>query len=158
MFNIVLVAPEIPQNTGNIGRLCVCTGSRLHLIEPLGFSLEQSQLRRAGLDYWPHLGYELHSGWNRFLAREKPARMIFLSTRGQRSVYDFSFRPADFLVFGNEGSGLPDPFYQRYADSLYRLPMPGQHCRSLNLANAVGIVLYEALRQANNWGMGRGTG
>ncbi len=151
MFNIVLVTPEIPQNTGNIGRLCVSTDSRLHLIEPLGFSLDQSQLRRAGLDYWPHLQVTVYPEWENFQEKGPKRRMIFLSTHGERSVYEHSFQLGDTLVFGNESRGLPNDFYSRYRDRLYRLPMPGRHCRSLNLANTVAAVLYEALRQVHGW-------
>ncbi len=151
-MNIVLIAPEIPQNTGNIGRLCVATESQLHLIEPLGFSLAESRLRRAGLDYWPHLSLTVHADWDGFLRKSQPRRMIFLSTHGRNSFYDWSFESEDFLVFGNEGHGLPGIFYERYRDLLYRLPMPGRHSRSLNLANTVGIVLYEGLRQTEGWG------
>jgi tRNA (cytidine/uridine-2'-O-)-methyltransferase len=151
MFNIVLIHPEIPQNTGNIGRLCVNNACRLHLIEPLGFSLDEAQVRRAGLDYWPHLDVSVHPGWEAFLASEHPARMMMASTRGKRSVYDFAFMKDDYIIFGSEGHGFPDAFYRRYAGSLYRIPMLGDHCRSLNLANAVGIVLYEGLRQVNGW-------
>ena len=151
-LNIVLIAPEIPQNTGNIGRLCVSTATRLHLIHPLGFSLEESQLRRAGLDYWPHLDLRVHDDWDAFLRACNPPRMIFASTKGSKSVFDVSYEDGDFLVFGNEGGGLPDELYVRYADSLRKIPMPGQHARSLNLANSVAIVLYEALRQVKGWG------
>lgn len=151
MFNIVLVAPEIPQNTGNIGRLCVCTDSRLHLIEPLGFSLDQSRLRRAGLDYWPRLNLSVHPDWDCFCQKAPSRRMVLLSTHGQRSVFDWRFQAGDILVFGNEGHGLPHFFHDRYHDLLHYLPMPGPHSRSLNLANAVGIVLYEGLRQTKGW-------
>ncbi len=146
-FHVVLVAPEIPQNTGTIGRLCVCTGARLHLVKPLGFLLDEASVRRAGLDYWPHLDLRVHEDWDAFLADAKPERMLFASTKGGRSLYGFKFRPGDFLVFGNEGHGLPDAFYERYGDGLYVIPMPGAHARSHNLANAASIVLYEALRQ-----------
>ena len=146
-FHIVLVAPEIPQNTGTIGRLCVCTGARLHLIRPLGFSLDEASVRRAGLDYWPHLDLCVHDDWEAFLAAAQPARLLFASTKGGRSLYKFQFRPGDFLVFGNEGHGLPEALYERYSDSLYIIPMPGGHARSHNLANAAAIVLYEGLRQ-----------
>ncbi len=151
MFNIVLVHPEIPQNTGNIGRLCVNNDCTLHLVKPLGFSLDSAQVRRAGLDYWPHLKLRIHEDWNAFLAGERPARMLMSSTHGTRSIYDFAFLPGDYIVFGSEGHGLPDDFYRRYAGSLYRLPMLGDKNRSLNLANAAGIVLYEGLRQVCNW-------
>ena len=149
MFHIVLVAPEIPQNTGTIGRLCVCTDAVLHLVRPLGFSLAESRIRRAGLDYWKFLDLRVHETWSDFLAAARPERMVFASTKGGRSVYECAFAAGDYLVFGNETSGLPPSFYSRYADSLYLIPMPGQHARSHNLANAVSIVLYEALRQAD---------
>ncbi len=146
-LHVVLVAPEIPQNTGNIGRLCVCTGARLHLVRPLGFSLEASRLRRAGLDYWKYLDLAVHDDWADYLHAARPQRMIFASTKARRSLFAVRFQPGDHLVFGNETGGLPPEFYSRYRDRLARLPMPGKHARSLNLANAVAIALYEALRQ-----------
>lgn len=150
LFHVVLVAPEIPQNTGTIGRLCVCTDAVLHLVKPLGFSLDESRIRRAGLDYWRFLDLRVHETWPDFLAAARPQRMVFASTKASRTVYDWSFSPGDYLVFGNETSGLPPSFYSRYADSLYQIPMPGRHARSHNLANAVSIVLYEALRQSTH--------
>ena len=146
-FHIVLVAPEIPQNTGTIGRLCVSTDTSLHLIKPLGFSLEDKFLRRAGLDYWEHLAPSVYENWEEFLERNPGAELHFLSTRGERSYWDVPYRPGDYLVFGRESSGLPPEFYNRYRDRLYRIPMPDKFHRSLNLANAASIVLYEALRQ-----------
>lgn len=146
-LHVVLVAPEIPQNTGTIGRLCVCTGAHLHLIRPLGFSLDEAHVRRAGLDYWPYLDLHVHDTWDEFLAEARPERMVFASTKGGRALYDRRFQPGEFLVFGNETAGLPPDFYRRYADALYVIPMPGPHARSHNLANAVSIVVYEALRQ-----------
>lgn len=147
-FNIVLVAPEIPQNTGTIGRLCVCTDSALHLIKPLGFSLDETHLKRAGLDYWPFLNITVYEDWNDFLTRNNsPQRLIFCSTKTTRSLYDHAFEPGDWLVFGNEGHGLPPQFYTNYEDKLFTIPMPGEHARSHNLANSVSIALYEALRQ-----------
>ena len=146
-FHIVLVAPEIPQNTGTIGRLCVCTGAHLHLIRPLGFSLDEAHVRRAGLDYWPHLELHVYDSWPEFLSQHRPVRLFFASTKGEPSFFSYRFQAGDCLVFGNETSGLPAEFYQRYHDSLYTIPMPGPHARSHNLANAVSIVLYEALRQ-----------
>ncbi len=148
MLNIVLVAPEIPQNTGTIGRLCVCTDARLHLIRPLGFSLDESRIRRAGLDYWRFLDLTVHDDWRGFLSAEEPERMHLVSTKGARSVYDCRYRPDDYLVFGSESSGLPADMHERYREILLHIPMPGRHARSHNLANAVSIVLYEALRQA----------
>lgn len=147
MFHVVLVAPEIPQNTGTIGRLCVCTEARLHLVRPLAFSLDEARIRRAGLDYWPYLDLQVHDTWDDFLAAGRPTRLFFCTTKTSRSLYDVRFVEGDTLVFGNESSGLPAPFYERYRDDLLTIPMPGAHARSHNLANAVSIVLYEALRQ-----------
>lgn len=147
LFNIVLVAPEIPQNTGTIGRLCVCTGARLHLIEPLGFTIDDAHLRRAGLDYWPFLDWRRHSGWEEFLAAEKPEHLVFLSSKTADSFFDYAVHPGEYLVFGNEQHGLPPEFYTRYAAQLRTLPMPGPHARCHNLANAAAITLYESLRQ-----------
>ena len=146
-FNLVLVAPEIQQNTGTIGRLCVCTDSRLHLIKPLGFSLDESRIRRAGLDYWPYLDVQVYEDWEDFLARNQPQHLAFLSTKATVSLYDKQFVPGDWLVFGNETSGLPPAFYERYQRDLFLIPMTGQHMRSHNLANAASIALYEAMRQ-----------
>ncbi|NOY81967.1 MAG: tRNA (cytidine(34)-2'-O)-methyltransferase [Kiritimatiellaeota bacterium] len=148
-FHIVLIAPEIPQNTGTIGRLCVCTGARLHLVRPLGFSLDASKVRRAGLDYWQYLDLAVHDDWESFLKATCPERLVFLSTKTSRNVYTCRFRSGDCLIFGNETRGLPPNFYSRYAGELWTLPMPGVHARSHNLANAAAIVLYEALRQTH---------
>jgi len=149
MFHVVLVAPEIPQNTGTIGRLCVCTDARLHLIRPLAFSLDESRIRRAGLDYWRFLDLHVHEDWPAFIAAAAPPpeRMFFLTTKSERSVFGSNFAAGDYLVFGNETSGFPPAFYRDYADRLFTIPMPGRHARSHNLANAAAIVLYEALRQ-----------
>lgn len=146
-LNIVLVHPEIPHNTGAIGRLCVGLDVRLHLVRPLGFALRDSNLRRAGLDYWEHLRLSVHDSWDSFLADEKPARLFFASTRGKPSCYDLRFQDGDYVAFGSETSGLPSDFYNRYADAVFRIPMPGEHARSINLANAAAIVMYEAFRQ-----------
>lgn len=146
-INIVLIAPEIPQNTGAIGRLCVCLDATLHLIEPLGFQLDEASLRRAGLDYWQYLHYCVYGNWPEFLAMRQPRRLFFASTYGVTPYYDFQFQENDFLIFGNETGGLPGEFYDRYRGQLYQIPMPGVHARSHNLANAVAIVAYEAYRQ-----------
>ncbi len=146
-FSIVLLRPEIPHNTGAIGRLCVGLGVRLDLVRPLGFHLNDKSIARAGLDYWPHLEKVVHDTWEEYLAVQKPKRLVFLSTRGTKSLYDCRFADGDALVFGNESSGLPKPFYERYADSLFRIPMPGPNARSINLANAVSIAAYECFRQ-----------
>ncbi len=146
-IHIVLICPEIPHNTGAIGRLCVDLDCPLHLVRPLGFALTSSWVRRAGLDYWAHLDLHLHDNWDAFLARARPTRLFFASTRGRRSLYDCSFASGDALVFGNESAGLPEAFYAQYGADLFQIPMPGPHARSLNLANAVAVVAYEALRQ-----------
>ena len=147
-FNIVLVAPEIPQNTGTIGRLAVAADVSLHLIDPLGFSLEDKYLKRAGMDYWRHLDLHRYASWERFLEENGfPERLFFFSTRGSVRYWETSYREHDYLVFGRESAGLPPEFYTRYAEKLRLIPMPGRFNRSLNLANAVSIVLYEALRQ-----------
>ena len=149
MFNIVLVAPEIPPNTGNVIRLAANTGCRLHLVEPLGFSLDDKQLRRAGLDYHEYAPLRRHARWEELMAQERPdpARMFALSTRGTSSPYDKVFFPGDWLVFGSETRGLPDALRARFPpEQCLRLPMrAGQ--RSLNLSNAVAVTVYEAWRQ-----------
>ena len=146
-LNVVLVHPEIPHNTGAIGRLCVGLDCPLHLIQPLGFHLSDPFIKRAGLDYWPYLNLTVHESWDAFLGAVKPERLFFLSTHGEKSLYDCAFQAGDTLVFGSEGSGLPKDFYVRYRERLFRIPMPGGHARSINLANAVAIALYEAFRQ-----------
>lgn len=146
-FSIVLMRPEIPHNTGAIGRLCVGLGVKLNLVRPLGFQLDDKSIARAGLDYWPYLKLAIHDTWEDYLAAEKPKRIFFLSTHGEQSLYDITFERGDALVFGNEGHGLPQDFYTRYADRLFKIPMPGEHARSINLANAVSITAYECFRQ-----------
>ncbi len=146
-IHIVLIHPEIPQNTGAIGRLCVGLDAPLHLIRPLGFALTSAWVKRAGMDYWAHLDLHLHDNWEAFLSATHPARLHFASTRGRHSLHACRFTPGDAILFGNESRGLPTPFYQQYADQLFRIPMPGPHARSLNLANSVAVVAYEALRQ-----------
>ncbi len=151
MFNIVLVEPEIPPNTGNIGRLCLATRSTLHLVQPLGFALDDRQLQRAGLDYWKELEVQLWSSFDELRAAQKAeARFFFLTTKATRAYYDESFQPNDFLVFGRETKGLPEPLLNANADRLLTIPMHGT--RSLNLATAVAIVLFEAVRQNSSVG------
>ena len=146
MFNVVLVEPEIPPNTGNVGRLCLATRSTLHLVKPLGFSLEDRQLKRAGLDYWDEVDLRL---WDSFedlqRAQTSDARYFFLTTKAGRAYYDMKFRRGDFLVFGRETKGLPENLLVVNIDNCITIPMHGT--RSLNLATAVGIVLFEAVRQ-----------
>lgn len=149
MFNIVLYQPEIPPNTGNVIRLAANTGCTLHLIEPLGFSMEDKQMRRAGLDYHEYASVKRHLDWEKFLASEQPdtQRCFALSTHGTQRVYDCQFVPNDWLIFGSETSGLPAAMRNTFGTQrLIKLPMlPGQ--RSLNLSNAVAVVVYEAWRQ-----------
>ena len=146
MFNVVLVEPEIPPNTGNIGRLCLATRSTLHLVQPLGFAIDDRQLQRAGLDYWKELDVRLWRSFAELQAAQAPdARLFFLTTKTSRAYFDESFRPGDFLVFGRETKGLPEQLLAENADRLLTIPMHGT--RSLNLATAVAIVLFEAVRQ-----------
>ena len=149
-FNITLFEPEIPQNTGSIGRLCVSTGCKLHLIEPLGFSLEDKYLKRAGMDYWNKLDYTIYPNWDKFMQSNPDAVLHFFSTHGDTCFYDVDYKPGDYLVFGKESAGLPEEFYEKYRDRMRIIPMPGKFYRSLNLANSVSIALYEAMRQNRN--------
>ena len=146
MFNVVLVEPEIPPNTGNIGRLCLATGSTLHLVKPLGFALDDRQLLRAGLDYWQEVPVQL---WETFeaLQRAQPAgmRYFYLTTKSKRAYYKIRFHENDFLVFGRETKGLPEHLLVANADHCITIPM--QRTRSLNLATAVAVILFEAVRQ-----------
>lgn len=149
MFHIVLVHPEIPPNTGNVIRLAANTGCALHLIEPLGFSMEDKHMRRAGLDYHEYADVKRHASWSAFLAAESPSadRLFALTTRGTRFVHDTAFRPGDWLVFGSESGGLPAELRESFPEpQRLKLPMrPGQ--RSLNLSNAVAVTVFEAWRQ-----------
>jgi len=148
-MHIVLLHPEIPHNTGAIGRLCVGLGCPLHLVRPLGFSLDERNLRRAGLDYWRHLDARVHDHWDAFLESVRPSKLWFASTRGTRPLYDCRFADNDAICFGSESSGLPRDFYERYRGDLFQIPMPGPHARSLNLATAAAVCMYEAWRQLN---------
>jgi len=142
-MHVVLVAPEIPQNTGSIGRLCVATGSTLHLVDPLGFTIDDRHLRRAGLDYWPHVALVRHPTWETFTAARPPGRLLCFSARATRSYTTLRYR----LVFGGESRGLPPAIRAAHNDATFGIPIASEHVRSLNLATAVAIVLYEALRQ-----------
>ena len=146
MFNVVLVEPEIPPNTGNIGRLCLATGSTLHLVKPLGFSIDDRTLKRAGLDYWKEVDVKLWESLGQLRREhEAGAHFFLLTTKTDRAYYDVTFRAGDFLVFGRETKGLPESLLASHADELLTIPMRGT--RSLNLATAVGIVLFEGMRQ-----------
>ena len=147
MIHIVLYEPEIPQNTGNISRTCAVTGCHLHLIEPLGFELSERSIRRAGLDYWKYLSVTTYKNWQEFYEKQQ-GEFYFCSTKGQKCHSEMSF-PADkdiYLVFGKESHGLPEPLLKEHYDKCIRIPMKG-YVRSLNLSNAVAVVVYEVLRQ-----------
>ena len=147
MLNVVLLEPEIPQNTGSIGRLCLATGSVLHLVEPLGFSLDDKLLKRAGLDYWPMVRLQRWSNWEAFVAGQPPrAKMWYLTTKAASTYWDAVFAEGDYLVFGRETRGLPESLLASSPGTCLTIPM-AEETRSLNLATAVGIVLYEAVRQ-----------
>ncbi len=151
MFNVVLVEPEIPPNTGNVGRLCLATKSRLHLVKPLGFSLEDRQLKRAGLDYWEDVDLKVWESLELALieAKRSDCRCFFVTTKTKRAYWDVywdvQFQPGDFLIFGRETKGLPESLLAANKPACIRIPMADT--RSLNLATAVGIVLFEAIRQ-----------
>jgi tRNA (cytidine/uridine-2'-O-)-methyltransferase len=149
-FNVVLVEPQIPPNTGNIGRLCIATKSKFHLVEPLGFDISEKAVRRAGLDYWKHVDLTVHKSYAEFReSLPKEARLWFFTKFAERSIYDAKFSEGDYLVFGKETTGLPKEVHENEPkDHLLRVPMPGSDIvRSLNLAGTVHIALYEALRQ-----------
>lgn len=147
MFNVVLVEPEIPPNTGNVGRLCLATGARLHLVGPLGFSIDDRMLKRAGLDYWPEVDLRTWDSWDEMLsAVPDVARLFLLTTKATRAYYDQRFQAGDWLVFGRETKGLPEPLLAAHRERTLTIPMTSQ-TRSLNLATAVAIVLFDAQRQ-----------
>jgi tRNA (cytidine/uridine-2'-O-)-methyltransferase len=147
-LNVVLVEPEIPPNTGNIARLCAATNSALHLIEPLGFKLDDTQLKRAGMDYWKHVRWQKWPSWLAFeQALPASARLWFIEQGGATRYSDAAFEPGDYLVFGRETAGLPKALLERFPDRGLRIPMFNPDARSLNLSNCVAMVVYEALRQ-----------
>ena len=145
-INIVLLEPEIPANTGNIGRTCVATGSRLHLIEPLGFRLNEKALKRAGMDYWKDLDVTPYINYEDFLEKNPGAKIYMATTKGQHVYSDVKFEPDCYIMFGKESAGIPEEILLEHPNEAIRIPMMGE-TRSLNLANSVSIVLYEALRQ-----------
>ena len=146
-MHVVLVEPEIPQNTGNIGRLCVLTQCQLHLVGPLGFSLSDHHLKRAGLDYWPLLKVTRHDSLAQLQEEAPGARFYYLSSKATRLYTEASYRPEDYLVFGRETRGLPRALIESRPQQSLKIPMWGEKARSLNLSNAVAVVVYEALRQ-----------
>jgi len=148
MFNVVLIEPEIPWNTGNIGRTCLGAGAELHLVGRLGFHLDNQQVQRAGLDYWEKVKLHRHESWEAFLESLPPqAELYFFSTKGRKSFWDVHYPAGAYLIFGKETAGFPKKFYETYKDKLYHIPQEDESIRSLNLSTSAGIVLYEALRQ-----------
>ncbi len=148
-LNIVLIEPEIPNNTGNIGRLALASGSHLHLVKPFGFKIDDTRLKRAGLDYWQHLSVTYYDNVDDFFLKNKDKKMVFLSSHGTKNHWDIPFEDNLFLVFGKESVGLAKPIIEKYANKLYKIPLYSDHVRSLNIANAVSIVVYEGLKSMN---------
>ena len=150
MFNIVLFNPEIPQNTGNIVRTCAVTDTKLHLIKPLGFSIKDKYLKRAGLDYWDEATICVYENFEDFLMKNDVKNLYLLTTKGDKNYTDFKFKENDYFMFGAETKGLPDYIHQKYPSTRLRIPMiPKENARCLNLSNSVAVLLYEALRQHN---------
>lgn len=145
-LNVVLYEPEIPANTGNIGRTCVATGTKLHLIEPLGFSLSEKALKRAGMDYWSQLDVERYVNYEDFLQRNPGAKIYMATTKAKKIYSEASYEPDCYIMFGKESAGIPEEILVEHPEECVRIPMIGE-TRSLNLSNSVAIVLYEALRQ-----------
>lgn len=145
-LNIVLFEPEIPANTGNIGRTCVATGTRLHLIEPLGFRLNEKSIKRAGMDYWEHLDVTRYINFEDFLKKNPGAKIYMATTKGQHVYSEVNYEPDCYIMFGKESAGIPEEILVKHPDNCIRIPMLGE-IRSLNLSNSVAVVLYEALRQ-----------
>lgn len=146
-FNIVLIEPEIPMNTGNIGRLCLASNSRLHLVKPFGFELDDSRLKRAGLDYWKHIDVTIYEDLNSFFEINKNKEMAFFSSHGKKEYWDLDYDEELFLIFGKESVGLSKDILKKNDKSLYTIPLFSDKIRSLNLANSVGIVIYEGIRK-----------
>lgn len=146
-LNIVLYQPEIPQNTGNIGRTCVLTNSKLHLIRPLGFEVTDKQLKRAGMDYWPKLNVEYYDDFEDFLNKNKVGRKFISTTHADKFYTEYTYEPGDYIIFGRESSGVTDEMRDMFKDTLIKIPMIDTSDRSLNLSNSVAIVAYEAMRQ-----------
>ncbi|MFC4992453.1 tRNA (cytidine(34)-2'-O)-methyltransferase [Rubritalea tangerina] len=150
MFNIVMVHPEIPHNTGAAGRLALATGARLHLVKPLGFDIDEKTVRRAGLDYWKDVDIMEWESWEAFIASvEDCSRMFLLTTKASQHHWDVQFQKGDYLLFGRETRGLDEALIEKYQDTAVKIPMVEGSTRSLNLATAVAIVLYEGMRQVS---------
>ncbi len=146
-LNIVLFEPEIPNNTGNIGRLALASGSNLHIVKPFGFELNDKRLKRAGLDYWPHISLFVYESLDDFYSKHNDKNLVYFSSHGEKTHWSIDFEDDMFLVFGKESVGLPKEIIDANLDKLYKIPLYSPHIRSLNLANAVSIVVYEGLKQ-----------
>ena len=147
-MNIILLEPEIPQNTGNIGRTCVATGTTLHLIKPLGFAIDDKSVKRCGLDYWQDLDLKVYENFDDFLSKNPNAKIFMATTKAQKTYADVQYDKDSFIMFGKESAGIPEEILLKYKETCIRIPMLEQY-RSLNLSNSVAIILYEALRQNN---------
>lgn len=145
-LNIVLFEPEIPNNTGNIGRLALASGSNLHLVKPFGFELNDKRLKRAGLDYWPHISLFIYESIEEFYKKHKEKNIVYFSSHGEKSHWSIAYKDDMFLVFGKESVGLSKEIIDRHLDKTYKIPLYSTHIRSLNLANAVSIAIYEGLK------------
>lgn len=145
-YNIVLIEPEIPTNTGNIGRLSLASGSTLHLVKPFGFELDDKRVKRAGLDYWKHISLKIYENVEEFFELNKDKKMAFFSSHGDKEYWDIDFTDELFLVFGKESAGLSSEIIEKNQESVYKIPIYSEHIRSLNLANAVSVVVYEGIR------------
>ncbi len=145
-YNIALIEPEIPMNTGNIGRLTLATGSNLHLVKPFGFELSDKRVKRAGLDYWQHISLFVYESIDDFYAKNKDKEMVYFSSHGSKDHWSVDYKDDMFLIFGKESVGLPKRITDEHSEKLYKIPLFSKHIRSLNLANAVSVVVYEGLR------------
>jgi len=149
-YNIVLIEPEIPMNTGNIGRLSLATGSHLHLVKPFGFELNDARLKRAGLDYWQHISLHIYENIDAFFANNEDKCMVFLSSHATQKYTDINYQDDMFLIFGKESIGLSKGLISKNKNRLFKIPLFSNHVRSLNLANAVSVVVYEGIRRLDN--------
>ena len=148
-YNIVLIEPEIPMNTGNFGRLSLASGYTLHLVQPFGFELDDARLKRAGLDYWKHISLNIYESTDEFFSINKDKSMVFFSSHAEKAYTSINYQDEMFLIFGKESVGLPKNLIEANSDKLYKIPIYSKHIRSLNLANAVSVVVYEGLRNIN---------
>ncbi len=146
-LNIVLFEPEIPNNTGNIGRLSLASGCNLHLVKPFGFKLNDTRLKRAGLDYWKHISLKVYDSIDEFYSLNMDKKMVYFSAKGTKTFWSIDFQDDLFLIFGRESSGLPESITDENSHELYKIPLFSEHIRSINLANAVSVVVYEGIRK-----------